>query len=339
MFLMSGLSKAAPLLAVWLVWAVVGTLVGCQRGDLQIVHRTEPHMGTSVTIKVVTADAGLAQAALDAGFAEVAAMEQMFSSYRTDSDLSRVNRGAGRGPVAVPDGFVALVAAAKGLALESSGAFNPLLGPAIALWGIPHDPHVPGNTALAAIRPLIALDGLSWDEGAGTVTLAHSGMALGLGGIAKGYTADRVVARLKDLHITAGIVAVAGDVRVFGQRPDGTAWRLGLRDPDGGAQPLLRLTVASGAISTSGDYERFFEIDGVRYHHILDPRSLYPARGVRSVTVTAPSGLLADGLATALFVMGSKEGLALVERTNGVEALFVLASGDQMASEGWPNGD
>jgi len=322
--------------------AGVGLLVGltaCQPDSPKIVHRSELHMGTTVTITVVAADSNKAQSALDLGFAEVAAMEAIFSSYRTDSDLARVNAAAGDTPVTVPEPFIALLEHARTVAWQSHGAFNPLVGPAIKRWGIPEAPRVPSDTELAELRSLLDLSEIHINPIHGEVYLARPGMALGLGGIAKGFSADRVVARLKEYGILAGIVAVAGDVTTFGQRPDGAPWRIGVRNPKGGDAPLRQLALSDGAVSTSGDYERFFELDGVRYHHILDPRTLHPARaGLTAVSVIAPSGVLADGYATALFVMGSRAGVALVEQLDGVEALFVTDTGAVITTGGWPDG-
>ncbi len=292
-------------------------------------------MGTVVSITVVAKGERRAATALNAAFAQVAAMEKMFSGYRDDSDLARVNRAAGKGPVAVPTAFIELMRYAMRVARDSGGAFNPLVGPAVKKWGIPEHPRVPSGEELAALLPLLDLNGIVLTDDA--VMLTQPGMALGLGGIAKGFTADRVVATLKELGIKGGIVAVAGDVTAFGTRPDGTPWRIGVRDPKGAVAPLRKLPLTDGAVSTSGDYERFFELDGVRYHHILDPRTLYPARaGLTAVSVLAPSGVLADGYATALFVMGADAGVALAERLPGVEALFVTDDGRQLASGGWP---
>jgi len=136
--------------------------------------------------------------------------------------------------------------------------------------------------------------------------------------------------------MTGAVVAVGGDIRVFGTRPDGTGWRIGVRDPSGDPAPLARLMMTSGAVSTSGDYERFFVVDGVRYHHILDPRTLRPARRVHAVTVTAPDGATADALATGLFVMGRKRGRAVVADLPGVAALWVDGDGAVTVSDHWP---
>lgn len=327
----------AGLLVGPLVGLVIG-LWGCQQGSPKIVHRSELHMGTTVTITVVARE-DEAKYALDMGFAEVAAMEAVFSSYRADSHLSKVNTAAGDEPVLVPESFIVLLKHALLVARQSGGAFNPLVGPAVKRWGIPEAPRVPSDAELNALHSLLDLAEVHINPIRGTVYLSRPGMALGLGGIAKGFTADRVVVRLKEHGINGGIVAVAGDVTTFGLRPDGTPWRIGVRNPQGGDAPLRQLALTDGAVSTSGDYERFFELDGVRYHHILDPRTLRPARvGLTAVSVLAPSGVLADGYATALFVMGPKAGLALAEHLEGIEALFVADTGAIISTSGWPDG-
>jgi len=294
-------------------------------------------MGTTVAITVVAPTDAEGYRALEAGFAEVAHMDAVFSNYRQDSDLARVNRQAGKGPATVPEVFVDLTRRSLDMVRISGGAFNPLVEPAVKLWGIPQTPRVPTEAQLAVLRHLT--DPANVRVTADSVELVHPGMSIGFGAIAKGYTADRVTALLRARGIRAGIVAVAGDVRAFGHRPDGAPWHIGVRPPRGDgpdAQPLDTLEMTDGAVSTSGDYERFFEIDGVRYHHILDPRTLWPSKGVRSVTVRAPDGATADGLATALFVIGPDAGVPLAESLPGVSALFVDQAGRVIASRGWP---
>jgi len=293
-------------------------------------------MGTIVTLTVVAADRSGGEAAIEKAFSEIARLEQLFSSYRSDSDLSRLNAQAGSGPVAVAEELVELVSMAKALAVQTGGSFNPLMGPVIKAWGIPHNPSVPSAGVLASLRPLLDLDALSVDRERATITLSRPSMALGLGGIAKGYTADRVVSLLERLGIRAALVEISGDVRAFGRRPDGRPWRVAVRNPNSGTRPLARLEMEAGAISTSGDYQRFFELDGVRYHHIFDPNTLAPARGVVSVSLLADTGARADALATAVLVMGETHGMALVEHEQSLEALMLLSDGRLLASSGWP---
>ncbi len=316
--------------------ALFGVASSCAARDEEIVTRSAHHMGTVVTLTVAASDERSGVRAIERGFAEVARLEQLLSSYRRDSDLSRLNAQAGTGPVRVPRDLADLAHAAAAVAAQTGGAFNPLMGPAIKLWGIPQNPRVPSSEELQTLYPLIELSGLSVQRAQGTITLARSGMALGLGGIAKGYTADRVVEVLRAEGIRGGVVEISGDVRAFGRGPGRRPWRVGVQDPRGDDVPLMAVEVGDGAVSTSGDYERFFEVDGIRYHHILDPRTLQPTRGLISVTVLARRAIEADALATAVVVMGAVDGLAFVERTAGVEALLIDEDQDRLVSSGWP---
>ncbi len=310
--------------------------LNCSPGGSRVVRRSAAHMGTVVTISVVATSKSHGEQSIDRGFAEIARLEQMLSSYRATSVLSRLNAMAGAGPVSVPEEFIELILVAQEVAASTGSAFNPLMGPAVKLWGIPENPRVPSPEALEALRPLTDLAGLSVMPQRGTVALSRPGMALGLGGIAKGYTADRVTEILKGLGVTGGVVAISGDVRVFGTQPDGSPWRVAVQDPGGGPDPIAVIEMSGGALSTSGDYQRFFEQDGIRYHHILDPRTLRPTRGLASVSVLTADGVRADALATAVLVMGAVEGLAYVEASAGVEALFVDQNGHLTATSGWP---
>lgn len=318
---------------------LLGVAPSCADGRLRVVRRSAPHMGTVVTITVAAESEAAGERSIDAGFAEVARLDRLLSSYRADSDLSRLNAQAGAGPVAVSAELLDVTAEAIGIAEESGGAFNPLIGPVVRLWGIPDRPRRPTPDELARLRPLLDLGGLSVDPRAGTIALAMPDMAVDVGGIGKGYAADRVAALLRARGISGGVVGMSGDVRAFGSRPGGQPWRVAVRDPRGGPDPLGVVELTDGAMSTSGTYERFFEIDGVRYHHILDPRTLMPATsadGLISVSVMAASATRADGLATAVLVMGGSEGMALVERSPGVEALVLDVQGRVRASAGWP---
>jgi len=325
-------SRIAPRVAL----ALLAVASACAHHGDTIVTRSAPHMGTVVTLTVAARDESTGVHAIERAFAEIARLEQMLSSYRPASDLNRLNAQAGTGPVRVPRELSELTFAAAAIAAQTAGAFNPLMGPAIKLWGIPHDPHVPSPGELRALLPLIELTGLGVRPKQATIALALPGMALGLGGIAKGYTADRVVGLLQAEGMHGGVVEISGDVRTFGLGPGRRPWRVGVRDPRGSRAPLVVMEITDGAVSTSGDYERFFELEGVRYHHILDPRTLMPARGLISVTVLAPRAIDADALATAVLVMGAVEGLALVERSAGIEALLIDRDQQRLVSTGWP---
>ncbi|MBI4514801.1 MAG: FAD:protein FMN transferase [Deltaproteobacteria bacterium] len=318
---------------------LLSLMAACARNPGEVVvRRSQPHMGTVVTLTVAIDDEAVAERAIASGFAEVSRLDQLLSNYKSTSDLSRLNAQAGTGPVSVAPELFEVTRAAVQIATRSGGAFNPLLQPVIKLWGIPEHPRVPSAAELEALRPLTDLRGLVLSEDQRTIALAQPGMALGLGGVGKGYTADRVAEVLEQSGARGGVAAIGGDIRVFGKHPDDRPWRIAVRPPQADTPPLAVVELSRGAVSTSGDYERYFEVDGVRYHHIIDPRSLMPAQGAASVTVLAPTATEADGLATAVLVMSPAEGVALVERSAHSAALILDQDRRRLASSRWPAG-
>jgi thiamine biosynthesis lipoprotein len=180
----------------------------------------------------------------------------------------------------------------------------------------------------------VDLSALDLDETRGTAFLTRAGMRVDVGGIGKGFAADRAIDAMRAAGATAGVVALSGDIKTFGRMPDGEAFRFGIQHPRNDAALLATIELRDEAISTAGDYERFFERGGVRYHHILNPRTLQPARECQSVTVIAREGVMADGLDTGIFVMGPQRGMELVERLPDVEAVIVDRDGRILVSSG-----
>lgn len=257
-------------------------------------------MGTVAELKVVSTDAGAAEAALRDAYDELARIELLATNYSDLSDVSRLN--------ADPDGNVVVSPETKNIfriAFEvqaaSDSAFCPTLGAAMRAWGFPDEPRVPDPALLRA-----ALKKEEYD----------------LGGVAKGFGVDRAA----DVLARAGpcLVNVGGDLAARGTRPDGKNWLIGVQDPRDPSRLFVTLRLPDGrAVATSGDYQRFAMVDGVRYHHILDPRTGQPARGVRSVSVIAPTCALADAWATAAFVLGPEKGLAALEAQSTLEGVLV----------------
>ncbi|HEY6289660.1 MAG TPA: FAD:protein FMN transferase, partial [Nitrospiraceae bacterium] len=167
-----------------------------------------------------------------------------------------------------------------------------------------------------------------------TIYLGKAGMRIDVGGIGKGYAADQAVDALRSAGAIAGVVALSGDIKTFGRLPGGKMFHVGIQHPRKDGSVLAWIDLQDEAISTAGDYERFFEREGVRYHHILDPRTLQPARSCQSVTVIAREGVWADGLDTGIFVMGPERGMELVEQLPDVEAIIVDAKGRLLVSSG-----
>ncbi len=299
-----------------------------------LVKRAQMHMGTLVTITAIAPSDTAAQQAVTAGFREIHRLEEILSTWIPASDLSRVNAAAGREPVRVaPEAFL-LIKRSLEMAVLTEGGFNIAVGPAVEAWSVTERAHVPTAGELTELKPLVDLGQVRLDEQAGTVSLARPGMRIDVGGIGKGFAADRAAAVMQEAGATAGVVALSGDIKTFGRMPVGERFRFGIQHPRKEGTVLASLELENEAISTAGDYERYFERDGVRYHHILDPQTLRPARHCRSVTVVAAEGTVADGLDTGIFVMGPERGMALVERLPDVEAVIVDDTGKVLVSSG-----
>ncbi|HTL61163.1 MAG TPA: FAD:protein FMN transferase [Nitrospira sp.] len=313
------------------------TGMGPSASSLVTVKRTQLHMGTLVSITAVGPTAERANDAITAGFQEVKRLEQLLSTWIPESELSRVNAAAGRTPVRVSLDTMVVVRKSLQVAEMTEGAFNIAIGPAVDAWSVSAEPRLPTPEELAALKPLVDLKYVHADVSERTIYLQKTGMRIDVGGIGKGYAADQVVTVMKQAGAAAGVVALSGDIKTFGRLPDGAPFPVGIRHPRKEGEIFAEIDLQDEAISTAGDYERFFEKDGVRYHHILDPHTLQPARGCQSVTVIAREGVMADGLDTGIFVLGADRGMELVERLADVEAIIVDRDGRVRISSGLRN--
>ena len=235
-------------------------------------------------------------------------IESVLSMHLSQSEIAAINENAGVQPVEVSQRTFDLLQRAKELSEQSDGAFDITIAPVVELWGITSDhPHVPTDEELAQAMALMGLEDLVLDEEACTAYLTRPGMAIDLGGIAKGWTADQLREYARELGAERGYVSLGGNLTIIGERPDGDPFKFGLRDPQGDASTYLgTVTLEDGCtMATTGGYERYFEEDGIRYHHVLDPRTGYPADSdLLSVAVISKDGTLADYLSTTLFVQG-----------------------------------
>jgi thiamine biosynthesis lipoprotein len=278
-------------------------------------------MGTVVQLKVVVHDASVADAAFDAALAELARLERLATVHSDSSEVALLARAAGGAPVPVSQDVDRILRTSIDVAQATAGAFDPTVGPILRTWGFPDAPHLPDSSAIARAAALVG-----WErckrapEG---WSLAEAGMSLDLGGVAKGYAVDRAADRLS-AFASGCVVSVGGDLVARGTRPGRPGWVIGVEDPREPSRLILKLRLTTDrAVSTSGDYQRFFEVDGKRYHHIFDPDTGKPARGLRSVTVVGPSAELTDAWATAAFVLGPVEGLAALEAHPDLEGVLV----------------
>ena len=221
------------------------------------------------------------------------------------------------------------------MAALTEGGFNIAVGPAVDSWNVSQEGRIPSLEELEAVRPLTVLADIELDETAGTVFLKRKDMKIDVGGIGKGFAADLVVEVMKSSGATAGVVALSGDIKTFGRLPDQERFVFGIQHPRKEQGHILgRIELENEAVSTAGDYQRFILKDGIRYHHILNPATLQPARECQSVTIIAKDGIMADGLDTGIFVMGPEKGLALIESLHHVEGVIVNAQGEIMVSSG-----
>jgi thiamine biosynthesis lipoprotein len=217
----------------------------------------------------------------------------------------------------------------------TEGGFNITVGPAVDAWNVSQEGRIPSQEELEAVRPFISLENVVFDETASTIFLKRAGMQIDVGGIGKGYTADLVVEVMKKAGATAGVVALSGDIKTFGRMPNQERFVFGIQHPRKEQGVILgRIELENEAVSTAGDYQRFIMKDGIRYHHILDPTTLQPARGSQSVTIIAKDGVMADGLDTGIFVMGPKKGMVLIESLPDVEGVIVNSKGEVLISSG-----
>lgn len=305
-------------------------------GDVHLFKRSRPMMGTIYEITVAGETDAHAAPAVQAALAEIQRLETILSEWRNDSEISRVNAGAGNGqPVHVGPDTLAVVKAGIDVSRWSDGAFDLSWAALRGLYTFqPDNHHVPTDRELRTRVRLIGWRDIVLDEAASTIMLRRAGMAIGTGGIAKGYALDRASEILERAGMQSFMLFGGGQVQVHGLRGD-RAWRVGIQHPRTNDYVAF-LEASEGSISTSGDYEHFF-IDGRgrRWHHIIDPRTGRPVPHTASVSVLAPRGLYADALSTAVFVLGAQRGIAMLATLPfHAEAVVISADGTMHYSPG-----
>jgi FAD:protein FMN transferase len=288
-------------------------------------RQEEAIMGTSIEVELKARDRPEAEVAIGAVMAEMHRIDATMSPHKCTSELSILNAHAADNPITVSDGLFALLARALEFSKLTGGAFDITFASAGRLYdyraGI-----APDAAALAEALPLIDWRHVLLDPSERSVRFARQGVRIDLGGFAKGHAVDNSMAILRRLGIRHAMVAAGGDSHVMGSRGD-RPWTVAIRDPRREGAVVAVLPLQDVSISTSGDYERFFERDGVRCHHLLDPRTGRSPSGVRSVTIIADDGLTTEAFSKTVFVLGVDEGLRFVEAHAGVDAVIVDAQG------------
>lgn len=292
-------------------------------------------MGTSFQIQIVTSDVPAGKAAIEAAFAEVVRVEELLSEWKETSEISAVNRAAGESEaIKVGPELFEVIERAHEISEMTFGAFDITYASCGHLWSF-RESRIPTDEELRKCLPRVDYRRVEIDRGTRRIRLPDSDMKIGISGIGKGYGVDRAAAVLESRGVKNYTVDGGGDLRIRGRNESGP-WSIGLADPRKPGALTGAIMVDAGAVVTSGDYHLYFERDGQRYHHILDPRTGKPADDSVAVTVLAPTAMDADALATGLFVLGPQSGLELVEKLPSVEALITGSDLMQHASSGFP---
>lgn len=323
-------------LTAGLIFSIVLT-AACGRPDG--LFAAKPYKETRFlldTVVEITAYGPGAEAAVGEAFAEIKRLHDLTNRFDEASQISEINRAAGKAKVLVDADVLTMIKRSRELADRVDRTFDITVGPLADLWGIGRKgDYVPARADVEKVLPLVDYRLVVVDEPPGTVYLPKAGMSLDLGGIAKGYAVDRVIELLKARGVKSALVNAGGDVRVIGRRPDGKPWRIGVQDPRKPDAVIARLSLENwDTMETSGDYQRFIEKDGVRYSHILDPRTGFQPRRLASVTMVINNSADGDVLSTALFVLGPERGLELLGQFPGAEAIMVTDDGKVIVSKG-----
>ncbi len=303
------------------------------RAQAEWVNRvTDGIMGTRITVELWADDAAKADPAIEAVLAEMRHIDESMSTYKPTSEVSRVNAHAADAPMPISKELFDLLVTAKEYSRLTDGAFDITYASVGYLYDFRKRVR-PNEAQIDKALPAINYEHVVLDAAHQTVHFSQKGVRIDLGGIAKGYAVDRGIEVLKSMGVTRAYVSAGGDSRIIGDR-FGKPWIVGIRDPrKGPGEALLRVPLVDAAISTSGDYERFFDEGGVRYHHIIDPHTGHSASKVRSATIIGPTATRTDGLSKTAFVLGPEEAMKIYNRIDDIDAIIVKLDGTVVYSK------
>ncbi|WP_321375647.1 FAD:protein FMN transferase [uncultured Draconibacterium sp.] len=312
-------------IAILLVLVTLGLPVFSQ----QPYKRTLKLMGSRFDITVVANNEQEGNDYIDLAVAEIQRIEKLISSWDADSETSAINKNAGIQPVKVSPELFALIERAIRISELTDGAFDISYASMDRIWQFDGSmTTMPSEETITASVAKVGYKDIVLDKAASTVFLKKVGMKIGFGAIGKGYAADKAKALLIDKGVSAGIINASGDMNTWGKQPDGSYWKVAITNPMNKNKAFALLPIKNGAVVTSGDYEKYVKFNGIRYAHIIDPRTGYPAHGIISATVFAPKAELADALATSVFVMGIEVGLDRINQLPQIECIIVDDKGN-----------
>lgn len=296
--------------------------------------RIQKLMGSRFEITVVAADSMEANAYIDLAVNEITRIESLISSWDEHSQTAEINRKAGIEPVEVDRELYHLIERSIHISSLTDGAFDISYASMDKIWKFDGSmTEMPAPEKVKAARSKIGYQNIALNNEKHSVFLKFAGMKIGFGAIGKGYAADRAKELLVDKGVVAGIVNASGDMNTWGNQPNGQEWKVAITNPMDRHKAFAMLPISNGAVVTSGDYEKQVLFDGIKYSHIIDPRTGYPAKGLASVTIFAPKAELADALATAVFVMGIDAGLGMINQLPQVECVIVTNKGELFYSD------
>jgi thiamine biosynthesis lipoprotein len=318
--------------------AALAGLIAAAPAQAEWVNRiTDGIMGTRITVELWSEDRAQAEQAIDAVLDEMRHIDETMSTYKPTSEVSLVNARAADGPMHITKELFDLLVTAKEYSVITEGAFDITYASVGYMYNFPQ--HVrPNEEQIAKALPAVDYRHVLLDAKNQTVQFSQKGVRIDLGGIAKGYAVDCGIDVLKARGYTRAYVSAGGDSRIIGDR-FGKPWTVGIRDPrKGEGEVIARIPLVNAAISTSGDYERFFDEGGVRYHHIIDPHTGHSASKVRSATVIGPYATRTDGLSKTAFVLGPEKAMEIYNRIDDIDAIIVKLDGTVIYSKGMQPG-
>ncbi|SDE95615.1 FAD:protein FMN transferase [Sporomusa acidovorans] len=309
---------------------------GC---SMEYLFAAKPYKETQFmmdTIIEITAYGNNSESAVKAAFAEFERINNLTNRFDENSQISKINQAAGKEKVQVDSDVIAMLKMARSRSEQLNGALDVTVGALTELWGVGHKGEfIPSDADIKALLPLVDYRLVEINDTDNTVFLPKAGMRIDLGAVAKAYANRKAIDVLKAKGIKSALVNAGGDVRVIGKRPDGQPWRIGVQDPRDSEGIAAKLSMTDwDVLETSGDYQRFFMKDGVRYSHIIDPHTGYQPREIASITIVAKADNNVDILSTAMFVLGIEKGMQLLKQYPGTEAIFITTDGKKVITPG-----
>ncbi len=291
-------------------------------------------MGSRFDITVVAKDSMEANSYIDSAVEEISRIEKLISSWDSQSQTSEINRNAGKAPVKVDTELFNLIERALGISKLTDGAFDISYASMDRIWKFDGSmTEMPSETEINTSISKVGYENIELNKEAHTVFLKKKGMKIGFGAIGKGYAADRAKQLLISKGVSSGIINASGDMNTWGKQTNGNDWKVAITNPLNKNKVFAILPITDGAVVTSGNYEKYVTFNGIRYTHIIDPRTGYPSSGIVSVTVFAPKAELADALATSVFVMGKDVGLNRINQLPKIECIIIDEKGNIFPSK------